>query len=209
MLSIVLDEQWKRLRSLITPAFTSGKLRRMLPHIFSTTQTLLTNMNDHLEKNGSVMELKHMTNAFTMDTIIQTAFGTKIDSLKEPNSPIVKHASKFFEKDISLKDFGRFFLMSIAPKISKKIEIQFNPEFNKFCLQLATKIIDEKKSSFGSQLKEADPTKASNFIELMLEARRETENNQTVEENDTSKPTNSKCEFALNTKSIFIFLLQT
>ena len=45
------DENWKRVRSIVTPAFTSGKLKAMLSHISGITDKLIKNLEVY-EKNG-------------------------------------------------------------------------------------------------------------------------------------------------------------
>ena len=45
------DEDWKRIRSIITPAFTSSKLKAMMGHVFEITDQLMTTLED-LEKKG-------------------------------------------------------------------------------------------------------------------------------------------------------------
>ena len=45
------DENWKKVRSIVTPAFTSGKLKAMLSHISGITDKLTKNLEVH-EKKG-------------------------------------------------------------------------------------------------------------------------------------------------------------
>ena len=49
-LTTVQDEQWKRLRSIITPTFSTGKLKQMKPRIDDTIETLLANLAKTLDE---------------------------------------------------------------------------------------------------------------------------------------------------------------
>src|SRR5699024_3101026 len=69
-------EQWKRIRSITSPSFTSGKLRNM----HSLMDRCVNKLVDYFEKltrNGSgVMETRKVIIGFTIDTIASTSFAT-------------------------------------------------------------------------------------------------------------------------------------
>lgn len=67
---MVKDEQWKRLRAIITPTFAAGKLKRMKPLIDDTVRTLQRNFTSALA-SSSLVNVKQLYGAFTMDTVIQ------------------------------------------------------------------------------------------------------------------------------------------
>ena len=46
------DEHWKRVRSIITPSFTSGKLKAMMSHISDISDNFVANL-DKYEKRGN------------------------------------------------------------------------------------------------------------------------------------------------------------
>ncbi|CAG2179078.1 unnamed protein product, partial [Oppiella nova] len=45
MLQAVMDDQWKRLRAIVSPTFSTGKLRKMRPLIDDCLQTMINNLN--------------------------------------------------------------------------------------------------------------------------------------------------------------------
>src|SRR5699024_10452120 len=73
-LSNTTDETWKRLRAVVTPTFSAGKLRRMKPFVDDTIRTLLKNFEEARATNKTV-NVKHIFGAFTMDTVIQVCIG--------------------------------------------------------------------------------------------------------------------------------------
>ncbi|CAG2166331.1 unnamed protein product [Oppiella nova] len=84
MLQVVMDDQWKRLRAIVSPTFSTGKLRKMRPLIDDCLQTMINNLNklSNDESNrGHVVDMKRVFGAYTMEVIIQVAFGTKVDAL--------------------------------------------------------------------------------------------------------------------------------
>src|SRR6218665_1337200 len=102
-LFMIEDEKWKRCRLIMTPTFAMGKLRLMKPILNKTAQTLVDNFENALkESKDNTIELKNVCGAFTMDTIVQIAFGAKVDSLADRDNPLLKHAKSIFQTDFSL-----------------------------------------------------------------------------------------------------------
>lgn len=68
------DDEWRSLRTKLTPTFSSGKLKMMLPTIIKVTENLITKLGDAVAIGKSV-EIKEFLSRFTVDTIGSTAFG--------------------------------------------------------------------------------------------------------------------------------------
>ncbi|XP_045213917.2 cytochrome P450 3A29-like [Mercenaria mercenaria] len=84
---------WKRTRNIITPTFSAGKLKNLVPIINKCAETLVSNMN---EKVGQDIAIRKYFIHFTMDAIASTAFGIDIDSQKQPDDPFVKNLDRIF-----------------------------------------------------------------------------------------------------------------
>ncbi|GAB1290354.1 Cytochrome P450 3A25 [Apodemus speciosus] len=82
------NEEWKRIRSLLSPTFTSGKLKEMFPIIQDYGDVLVKNMNLEVEK-GKPLAMKDIFGAYSLDVIISTSFGVKVDSLNNPQDPFL------------------------------------------------------------------------------------------------------------------------
>ncbi|GFT88967.1 cytochrome P450 3A28, partial [Nephila pilipes] len=88
-------EDWKRIRTIITPAFTSKRMRQMASIINDCSKTVLEVCEKHCNK-GEPVDCKRVFGTFTMDVIASSAFGTKIDSHNDPNNEFVKRVRKAF-----------------------------------------------------------------------------------------------------------------
>ncbi|XP_035226709.1 cytochrome P450 3A2-like isoform X2 [Stegodyphus dumicola] len=95
-------EDWKRVRTIITPAFTSKKMRIMAHIINDCAKTLVQTLEKHAE-NKEPVNCKKLFGTFTMDVIACSAFATKIDCHNDPNNIFVKHARKIFEEFFALR----------------------------------------------------------------------------------------------------------
>lgn len=104
MLSNVNGDKWKNLRSIMTPTFTSGKMRGMFPLICDKADALVSFNLQEAARKPSV-DMKHNFGRFTMDTIASCAFGIECNSLVDEDAIFAKKAAAFF-------DFGPSRMMS-------------------------------------------------------------------------------------------------
>lgn len=171
------QEKWKRVRSIVSPAFSLGKLRKIKCSLDDTVKTMLKNIDKKM-LNDPVMNLKDISGAFLMDTMIQIAFGAKIDSINDPNNKFVKNARRVFG-DISMADIIFFTLAGVCPSLLKLLGIKLEPEALNYFTQCSIEIIQRKRKEM--ETKWAADYKSNNFIELILEV--EHEANQLAREN--------------------------
>ncbi|XP_036176814.1 cytochrome P450 3A12-like isoform X4 [Myotis myotis] len=95
-ISVAEDETWKRIRTLLSPTFTSGKLKEMFPIIGQYADVLVSNLRKEAEK-GKPITLKDVFGAYSMDVITGTSFGVNIDSLNNPQDPFVENIKKLLK----------------------------------------------------------------------------------------------------------------
>ncbi|KAK7798369.1 hypothetical protein U0070_018539 [Myodes glareolus] len=94
------NEEWKRLRTLLSPTFSSGKLKEMFPIIQHYGDSLVKHIGQKAEK-GKPVNMKEIFGAYSMDVITSTTFGVEVDSLNNPQDPFVRNTKK-------LLNFGIF-----------------------------------------------------------------------------------------------------
>src|SRR6218665_1014202 len=171
MLFLAENDAWKRYRTIMTPTFAHGKIKLMKGTIEQTSECLIKNMNEAIDNSGDgVVEIKNIVGAFTMDTIIQIAFGIKIDSLIDRDNPILVHAKSLFQQDMTVKDTFLWTMILLLPKVAMALNlVPFKKEM-KFFSQLSDGIIQKKRKEFELANKTGDKVKPTNFIELMVEA---------------------------------------
>nr|XP_060485616.1 cytochrome P450 3A12-like [Panthera onca] len=95
-ISLSEDEQWKRIRTVLSPTFTSGKLKEMFPIVGQYGDVLVRNLRKEAEK-GKPVTLKDILGAYSMDVITSTSFGVNIDSLNNPRDPFVENTKKLLK----------------------------------------------------------------------------------------------------------------
>jgi cytochrome P450 len=174
MLSVLKDEKWKRVRSIMSPTFSTGKLRRMRPLLQECLNTLINNL-ENISKSGKESEMKRLFGAYSMEVVIQVAFGTKVNALNDETNPIIMNARKIFNKNISPK----IFIVFLAPKLAKLLKISaVDTNVTKFFKEFTLKIVNERRKSQNKE-------KRVDFLQLMLDAiENNTSDNFDEEDND-------------------------
>ncbi|XP_047453039.1 thromboxane-A synthase [Mugil cephalus] len=163
-LLMIRNEQWKRVRSILTPTFSAAKMKEMVPLINTAIDALMNNLNVHAE-SGEAFDIHKCFGCFTMDVIASVAFGTQVDSQNDPDDPFVRHAKMFFAATFFrpllmffiVFPFLATFLVGILPNKRQKVMSHF---FNS-----TIKDIIKKREEQPSEQRRRD------FLQLMLNAR--------------------------------------
>ncbi|XP_074930819.1 thromboxane-A synthase isoform X5 [Phalacrocorax aristotelis] len=92
-------DRWKYVRSLLTPVFSDTKLKEMTPLINQACNVLLCNLKVYAD-SGKAFDIQRCYNCFTLDVVGSVAFGTEVDSQKNPNDPFVENCRTFFEMSL-------------------------------------------------------------------------------------------------------------
>uniref|UniRef100_A0A670YEE5 unspecific monooxygenase n=1 Tax=Pseudonaja textilis TaxID=8673 RepID=A0A670YEE5_PSETE len=144
------DEQWKRIRTVLSPTFTSGKLKEMLPII----QSYVKNLSVLLQKKADrdeLVDIKQIFGTYSMDVITSTSFGINTDSINNPKDPFVQQVQKLMTSSL----LSPLFLLSyVAPWLKPLLEKMnlniFSNESIDFFARSITKL-KEKRSQKGEK----------------------------------------------------------
>ncbi|XP_071461708.1 cytochrome P450 3A4-like [Marmota flaviventris] len=159
-ISLSEDEEWKRLRTLLSPTFTSGKLKEMFPIINQYGDVLVKNMRMESEK-GKFINLKDIFGAYSMDVITATSFGVNIDSLNNPQDPFVEKVKKLLRFDFF---DPLLFSITIFPFLTPIYEAMNISMFSKDVTNFLKKAINRMKES---RLQEKQQHRVD-FLQLMI-----------------------------------------
>ncbi|CAN9498748.1 unnamed protein product [Ophioblennius macclurei] len=161
---LLRNEHWKRVRSILTPSFSSAKMKEMVPLINTATDVLMNNLKVHAE-SGEAFDIHKCLGCFTMDVIASVAFGTNVDSQNNPDDPFVHYAQMFF----NFSFFRPLLLFFVAfPSIMAPL-VKFFPnkrrnDLNKFFTSSIQRIIQQREEQPPEQ-------RRRDFLQLMLDAR--------------------------------------
>ncbi|CAG2175125.1 unnamed protein product, partial [Oppiella nova] len=211
----LIGDEWKTMRSIISPTFSSGKMRSMHPIIIDCVHKLVDNLRPKA-MSGEDVEMKKTMGNLTMDVIASCAFGTKIDVYNDQKTnEFIVNARKVFRGNV-----WRIWVFSILLSISQKLihwtGFQFtDPSAQQFFGQAVKSILARRKSAKVQQ---------KDYLQLMINAlnRKNVDNDkepevddlnediygktQLIESNSNSKPGNGITDVDILATSFAFFV---
>ncbi|XP_037669450.1 LOW QUALITY PROTEIN: cytochrome P450 3A8-like [Choloepus didactylus] len=168
------NEQWKRIRTLLSPAFTSGKLKEMFPIIGRYGDVLVKNLRREAER-GKPVTLKDVFGAYSLDVITSTSFGVNMDSLSNPQDPFVQKVKKLVKFDFL---DPLLFSVTLFPFLNPLFEAINISLFSKDATDFLTHSVKKMKES---RLKDNQKHRVD-FLQLMIDSQnsQETESHKAL-----------------------------
>lgn len=158
--------KWRDLRSKLSPAFTSGKLKAM----FATVIECGLKLQDYLERlsdSDEIMDVREISASYTTNVIASVAFGIDINTFSNPNNDFRKYGRKFLEPN--LKNVLAF----IAPSVLRLLRIKvLDSEVENFIMSVVQQNLEYR---------EANNVVRKDIFQLLLQLR----NSGTVQLDDT------------------------
>uniref|UniRef100_A0A0B7AHN9 Cytochrome P450 n=1 Tax=Arion vulgaris TaxID=1028688 RepID=A0A0B7AHN9_9EUPU len=160
----IKDDHWKYVRNIMSPTFSSGRIKRMSQHLERNSQRLVNILRAKQERNENV-ELKDIISHFTLDVIASTGFGLDINTIENPDNAFATNAKKCVRGSplVVLLAFTAPWLLKLLGKIGVSM-------FSKESLLFFTKTID---SAMESRKEEGEAGKVNDFMDLLINAEKE------------------------------------
>ncbi|CAN8009081.1 unnamed protein product, partial [Ixodes pacificus] len=157
IMSILPVEKWRRIRPAASPAFSTGKLRKMNSLIADCARTTAEHLKETAEKEGE-LDLKQFYANYALDVIARCAFATRLDSHSDETNEFVTKARQAFSGGITL----RLILLFLFPKVFKLLKLKaLNTDLFLYFKKLCLKIIADRKETRSRQ---------EDFLQLMMDA---------------------------------------
>ncbi|GBP56881.1 Cytochrome P450 6B7 [Eumeta japonica] len=158
----VEGDTWRVLRHRLTPIFTTGKLKTMIPLVLKSVHRLLEYTDEIVEKNVD-HEIRSLASKYTLDVIGSCAFGVDVDAFSQKENIYREVADKMFQVGFKTRLFQ--ILNALFPGIIKKLGLSLTEhELYVFFMNLVNKIIKER---------EGKPKVRKDFMDFMIELREE------------------------------------
>ena len=168
-------QEWKEMRSVISPTFTSGKMKQMLP-LMKESLVSMEKTIDKIVKNGegNRVDSKKLFGCFTLDVIAKCAFATETNAHENENDAFIEPVRRFFKYNklkvmmvLLLPNFIKDFF-NITAQPAKSVDFMAN---------VAKQIMDNRR-------RESQYEKRSypDLLQLMMSAGKSTVKEQVVED---------------------------
>ncbi|XP_042196880.1 cytochrome P450 3A8-like [Callorhinchus milii] len=194
--SVVHDENWKRIRSVLSPTFTSGRLKEMLPIVCRYAETLVKNVEKKAKMNEPIA-LKDLFGPYSMDVVTSTSFSVDIDSLNNPSDPFVSNIKKMLKFSFFNPVFLIVIIFPFLIPIMEKLNISLFPnEVTDFFHKAVTHIKENRKTTRNDRV---------DFLQLMIDSQT-TENNKEMQNGVNSSSSKALTDAEISAQAlIFIF----
>jgi len=163
MLTVLTGEQWKTMRTMLTPIFTSGKLKGMVKLIDKVGDSMV----NHLEKfaeDGIEFETKELFTLYGVDVVASTGFGFEAKAFSDPNSIFKDQVDQLtFIGKYKRKGLAQFkvVFMVLFPQLAKFFKVEFFEASNlKFFINIIKSTIEDRRKSGHHR---------NDFIDCMLQ----------------------------------------
>lgn len=173
-LFFIEGDEWRRLRNVISPTFTSGKMKQMFHTILEVSDNLVRFMDELvLQAAKEPVEIREYLARFTTDVIGTCGFGVECDSIRNSQSEFREMGKKMFS--VTQLQHVKLFLAMLMPKQARALGVQFNSdEVNRFVLQMVKKTIDYRSEN---------SVRRPDFMQLMIDLlNKEGEDGLTIED---------------------------
>lgn len=154
-LSNMSGSEWKAMRQVVTPTFSTGKMKAMFPLVAECAENLKSLLlNISLEE----VNVPKVTTRYTTDVIGSCAFGVNPSTLKNPETPFLRISQLAFSTDrsVQIKRYIRVFF----PKLFKILNLKsYSQQVETFFTSLMKQVLSERRKN---------KTQRMDFLQLML-----------------------------------------
>ncbi|OXU20727.1 hypothetical protein TSAR_010092 [Trichomalopsis sarcophagae] len=157
-------DKWRELRQLLSPAFTSSKMKLMFELMSDCADRFAKSFSEQFLKEDDT-DMKKAFTKYTNDVIATCAFGIEIDSMKNPDNEFYRYGREVTNTDglAQLRAIYKMLFMIMFPRFAKFIGMELMREkISKFFIG----VIDE-----AIKQRDEKGTTRPDMLQLMMDAR--------------------------------------
>nr|AFM08406.1 CYP6Z1 [Anopheles funestus] len=160
-------QRWKNLRGKLTPTFTSGQLRNMLP-TFLDVGKKLQQFLDNLAMDHQIVNMRDIVSRYVLDVVASVFFGFEANCLHDPDDPF-RVALRDLTNPESFLNNIRSAGVFLCPGLLKFTGISaLAPAMKKFTMEVISSHLHQRETG---QVTRRD------FIQMLTDLRRNAGNN--------------------------------
>ncbi|KAM9792181.1 LOW QUALITY PROTEIN: cytochrome P450 3A30-like [Neosynchiropus ocellatus] len=139
-LSIMEDGRWRRTRNILSPFFSSGRMKEM----FRVAKHHSGKATQFLKSRAQSQEalVKRFFGAYMLDVMVSCTCNVDVDTINHPTSPFITHASQFLRISIPL-----FVLQGMFPvflPLLEKLKVSIPRSCSQFFFRFIQKVREDR-----------------------------------------------------------------
>jgi cytochrome P450 len=164
MLMALKGDDWKNLRSKLSHAFTTGKVRNMFSRFDNSAKQMINYLQNQLSSSSNgIVDLENAYSKLTMDSIASVAFGIDSKAFDEVEPSTFEQMGKKLPGSLNVSAIIKLITFSISPRLSEYLGFSFmSVEAQAFFADVVKDIIKQREQS---------GERRNDFLQLMLDAR--------------------------------------
>ncbi|KAJ6644085.1 putative cytochrome P450 6d5 [Pseudolycoriella hygida] len=187
-------EKWRNVRTQLSPAFSSGKMKAMFDVIANCTVSMHKYVDSFADTQQSV-EVRDVFARYATNVIVSVAFGIDIDCIKNRDDEFREKGTRIFLP--TLTNMIRNTIPVMAPRLAKLFGVRFaDKDVGEFMIATVRKNLEYRESSSVSR---------KDFFQMLMQLR----NTGRIDESDqwtTSESGSNKKAISLEEMSAHAFL---
>lgn len=161
------DDHWRSMRAIISPTFTSGRMKIMYKILSQCADDLVElihgQLRDEKNQDWTIINSRAAAGSLSMGSAVGSFYGIKLNDEGADNPLSKRNFSRRSHEALS-PSFVRFFLLALVP--TELLKLFGIPEFSPKKFDF---FFDKAKSIVGRRLKSKE--RHNDYLQLLLEAR--------------------------------------
>jgi len=156
-LFMLSGEKWKQLREVLSPTFSTGRMKNMFGTLVNCGKGLTEFLEEPAEM-GYTVEIQDIIARFTTDVIASCAFGIQCNCLKYPNAEFRQWGKRLVELSLMGNIIG--LLYTLVPSVAIALKLPLTPRnVSTFFRKVVKETIE---------FREKNDEKRDDFLQLLI-----------------------------------------
>ncbi|XP_056135588.1 cytochrome P450 3A40-like isoform X2 [Lampris incognitus] len=159
--SFAEDDQWRRIRNILSPCFTSGHIKEMFHIMKHHSHKLMESLRTKVQ-NDDVVTLNDYFGSYILDAMASIAFSLDTDTLANPSDAFTTNANQLFRINILL-----FTIQGVFPFLLPLFEML---DFSLFP-RSATTYFQSVLTKIRAEHRNSSSKNRVDFLQLMIDSK--------------------------------------
>ncbi|CAF1093630.1 unnamed protein product [Adineta steineri] len=154
------DDHWKNARAIVSPTFSTAKLKAMYSLMDQTSNMFNNRLLEYADKQ-EIFNIKEISQHFALDTIGSCLFGIETNSLQNENATLVKHLKGIFTLSLANLIIIVYFL---SPRLARYLYTKGYSILPKNTMDYLTELLNQILNRRRQHLE-----RRNDFIQIMVD----------------------------------------